>query len=109
GFRPPTAFLLWRWLPSSFLWPAYVLVVVIGTGLLLAAVTTVPVVVPLVAIYLLTLGRVSVEFLFVELWTVPLAAATFFAVERARWRWAAVLALLATAVRELAGGLLLGG
>jgi hypothetical protein len=109
AFRPPTAFLLWRSIPTSLLWPAYVLLVAVATGLLLLEVTTAPLVVPLVTIYLLALGRVSVEYLFAELWAVPLVAATLLEIDRKRWRCAAGLALVATAVRELAGGLLAGG
>jgi hypothetical protein len=109
AFRPPTAFLLWRWIPTSLLWPAYVLLVAVATGLLLLEVTTAPLVVPVVTIYLLVLGRVSVEYLFAELWAVPLVAATFLEIDRRRWWPAAGLAVAATAVRELAGGLLAGG
>jgi hypothetical protein len=109
AFRPPTAFLVWRWTPTSMLWPAYVMLVAVATGLLLLSVTTTPIVAPLVTIYLLALGRVSVEYLFVELWAVPLVAATLVEVDRRRWRAAAVFALVTTAVREISGGLLLGG
>jgi hypothetical protein len=109
AFRPPTAFLLWRWLPTSLLWPTYVVLVAVATGLLLLTLTTAPLVVPVVTIYLIALGRVSVEYLFVELWAVPLAAATLVLADRGRSRAAAACAVVATAVRELAGGLLLGG
>jgi hypothetical protein len=109
AFRPPTAYLFWRWVPTKLLWPSYVIVVAVLTGLILIRVTTTPLVVPLVTIYLLSLGRVSVEYLFAELWAVPLVAATLLEVDRKRWRLAVAFAVAATAVRELAGGLLLGG
>jgi hypothetical protein len=109
AFRPPTAFLVWRWVPTSLLWPTYVVLVAVATGLLLLGVTTTPLVVLLVTVYLLALGRVSVEYLFVELWAVPLVAASLLSFERRCWRAAAAFALVATAVRELAGGLLVGG
>jgi hypothetical protein len=109
AFRPPTAFLVWRWIPSSMLWPSYVLLVAVATGLIMLRVTTVPLAVPIVTIYLLALGRVSVEYLFVELWAVPLVAASLLQIDHHRWRLAAAFAVAATAVRELAGGLLLGG
>jgi hypothetical protein len=109
AFRPPTAFLLWRWIPTKLLWPSYVVIVAVATGLILLRVTTAPLVVPLVTIYLLALGRVSVEYLFAELWAVPLVAATLLEIDRKRWRLAAGFAVAATAVRELAGGLLAGG
>lgn len=109
AFRPPTAFLAWRWIPTSLLWPAYVIVVAVATGLLLLATTRVPLLAPLVTIYLLVLGRSGVEYLFVELWAVPCVAASLLFVERKRWGAAAAFALLATAVRELAAGLVLGG
>ncbi|MCU1450517.1 MAG: hypothetical protein JWP02_2687 [Acidimicrobiales bacterium] len=108
AFRPPTAFLLWRWIPTRLLWPSFVVAVAMVSGLLLLRVTSVPLVVPVVTIYLLTLGRAGVEYLFVELWAVPLVAAALLAVERRRWWAAAGLALVATAVRELAGVLLIG-
>jgi hypothetical protein len=109
AFRPPTAFLLWRWIPTGLLWPSFVVAVAVASGLLLLRVTTVPLVAPVVTIYLLALGRVSVEYLFVELWAVPLVAATLLAVERRRWWAAAVFAVFATAVRELAAVVLVGG
>jgi len=109
AFRPPTAFLVWRWLPASFLWPLYVLTVAVATGLLLLPSSRVPLAVPLAVIYLIALGRVSVEYLFVELWAVPCAAASFYFVDRRRSGLGAAFALLATAVRELAAGLVVGG
>jgi hypothetical protein len=109
AFRPPTAYLFWRWIPTNMLWLTYVILVAVLTGLILLRVTTVPLVVPLVTVYLLALGRVSVEYLFAELWAVPLVAATLLEIDRKRWRLAAAFAVAATAVRELAGGLLAGG
>jgi len=109
AFRPPTVYLFWRWVPTNLLWPTYVVLVAVATGLILLGATTEPFVLPLVTIYLLALGRVSVEYLFAEVWAVPLVAATVLEIDRRRWRWAAAFAVAATAVRELAGGLLAGG
>jgi hypothetical protein len=109
AFRPPTAFLVWRWIPTDLLWPAYVALVCGLTGLLLLAATRAPIAVPLVVVYLISLGRVSVEYLFVELWTVPLTAGCLLAYRQRRERLAAGLAVAATAVRELAAVLIVGG
>jgi len=109
AFRPPTAFLLWRWIPTDLLWPSFVILVAVGTSLLMLPDTSAPLAVPVVTIYLLVLGRVSVEYLFVELWAVPLVAATIWAAKRERWWLAASLGLLAAAVRELAALILVGG
>jgi hypothetical protein len=109
AFRPPTGFLLWRWIPTDLLWPAFVLAVAVATGLLMLPDTSAPLAVPVVTIYLLVLGRVSVEYLFVELWAVPLVAAAIWAAKRELWWLAASFGLLATAVRELAALILFGG
>ena len=109
AFRPPTAFLLWRWIPTNLLWPSFVVLVAVATALLMLSDTSAPLAVPVVMIYLLVLGRVSVEYLFVELWAVPLVAAAIFAAKRERWWLAALFGLFATAVRELAALILIGG
>jgi hypothetical protein len=109
AFRPPTAFLVWRWIPEGLLWPGYVVFVCAATGLLLLFASRAAIAVPIVVAYLLALGRVSVEYLFVELWTVPLTAGCLLAHQRRRDGVAAGCALVATAVRELAAPLVAGG
>jgi len=113
SFRMPTIFLVWRWLPGQApgaLWIPFVVMVGI-TGLLLVRYTTVPVVVPLVVVYLIATGRNTYSgiYLMVEFWVPPLTAATLLSWRRGRGRWAPLFALAATLVRELAGGLLVGG
>jgi hypothetical protein len=112
AFRLPTPFLVWRLLPTSLLlWLGFV-AMCFGTGLLLLRMTTAPVVVPLVVLYLLHAGRPfhhgiwSDQFLIVELWAVPAIAAVLLARERRRWWRAAAFAVVAVATRELAGALL---
>lgn len=117
AFRLPTVFLLWRVLPTGWLYPTFLAVVVIGTSFLLLFVTTRPWIVPVVTLYLVHAGRILSlrnrpqldEWLLVELWTVPLIAAFLLAAKRERWWWAAGLGAAAFGVRELAGALLVGG
>jgi hypothetical protein len=109
GYRLPTAFLLWRLLPERGLWPAYVIVVAGATALILLAGGVAPIAVLLCFLYLLILGKFSVEYLFVELWAVPLVAGAMVASVARRWWPAAGLALAATTVRELAVLLIVGG
>jgi hypothetical protein len=109
GFRPPTAFLFWRLLPEGALWPAFLVLVVGATGMILLATGVAPLAALLTVLYLLVLGRFSVEYLFVELWAVPLVAGSLAAAASRRWWLAAGLALGATAVRELAVLLIVGG
>jgi hypothetical protein len=117
AFRLPTVFLLWRVLPTGWLYPGFIAVVVIGTSFLLLFVTTRPWIVPVVTLYLAHAGRILSlrgrpqldEWLLVELWTVPVIAAFLLAVKRERWWWAAGLGAAAFLVRELAGALLVGG
>ena len=113
SFRMPTIFLVWRWLPGhppASLWIPFVAMVGI-TGLLLTGYTTAPLVVPLVVLYLLGTGRnvYSGIYLMVEFWVAPFTAATLLSWRRGRGRLAPLFAFLATVVRELAGGLLVGG
>lgn len=115
AFRPPTVFLLWRVLPSQrWVWLAFVAFVG-ATSLLLLRLTGSVLAGPLVAIYLLTTGRPHHpsgfldQYLLVEFWALPAAVGALLAVRGRRWWLAAGLALLATLVRELAGGLVVGG
>lgn len=109
GYRPPTAFLFWRVIPEDGLWPAYVVLVVGATAAVLFLGGAPAFGILLATLYLLILGRFSVEYLFVELWAVPLVAGAFVAPRRERWWLAAGLGLAATSVRELAALVLIGG
>jgi hypothetical protein len=115
AFRLPTPFLIWRLLGSPrAIWLAYVLLVG-ATARVLASATDAPLVVPLVAWYLLRAARPHNaggfvdQYLIVELWTVPFIAGAIAASLRRRWWAAAALALVATSIRELAALLILGG
>jgi hypothetical protein len=115
AYRLPVPFLLWRLLGSArAIWLVYVSLVA-ATVLVLARLTEAPVVLPLVAWYLLRAARPHNaegfvdQYLVVELWTVPFVAGAMLASLRRRWWLAAGLALVATAFRELSGLVLLGG
>lgn len=113
SFRPPTLFLLWRLLPGRpphALWVPFVLMVAV-TAVLLAMYTTAPVVVPLVALYLLASGRHTYGgiYLMVELWVPVFTAAVLLCWRQRRRRVAAAFAFVAFAVRELTAGLLVAG
>jgi hypothetical protein len=109
GYRPPTAYLLWRWLPHAALWPAYAMLVAASAGLVLLLLARNPWGPLLATVYLLALGSHAVEYLFTELWVVPLVAAAFVARRRGREALGAAMALTATAVRELAVTAIVGG
>jgi hypothetical protein len=113
SFRTPTIFLLWRWLPGSppgSLWIPFVVMVGV-TGMLLVRYTTAPLVIPAVVLYLIITARTTYGgiYLMVEFWAAPFTAATLVAWRCGRPRRAAGFALAAFLVRELTGGLLLGG
>ena len=108
SFRTPYLFLLLRGVPPSLLYPAFLALVVGGTSAFLLRTTRRPLLVVPVAAYLLLAGRTpggatGVEgWLLVELWTVPLLAASTWAWKRERW-WASALTLAAAVlIRELA-------
>lgn len=114
AFRMPTAFLVWRWLPGAHArWLVYVAMVLVVCACLVSA-TTAPWIVPGVALHLLRFGRPHDaagwidQYLLVELWTLPAIAGAFLAWRRGRPALAAVLAVVATAVRELAALLVVG-
>jgi hypothetical protein len=115
AFRTPTVFLLWRWLPGQHaVWLVFVALVALSALLILDLSTSV-LAAPLVALYLLRLARPYVggawfdQYLVVELWVVPAVVGMVMAWRRDHHWLAAGLALLATAIRELAVLLLIGG
>jgi hypothetical protein len=115
AFRMPMVFLVWRILPGPrAIWLLFVGLVAV-TALLFLDLTSAPIIVPFVAWYLLNAARPHIggawvdQDLIVELWVVPFAAGVLWAWRRTRWGTAAVLAAVATLVRELAAGLVAGG
>lgn len=108
SFRQPLPFLLWRWIPTDLLYPAFLLVVVTSTCLLLMRRTEHPIAVLPVAGFLLLAGRNPAAltdpldgWLLVEFWAIPLLAASSLAWRRGRWSVAAGAATAAALVREL--------
>jgi hypothetical protein len=114
AFRTPFAFLAWRWLPGAGgRWLAYVAVVVLVCGLLVST-TNAPWVAPIVALYLLRFGRPHYasgwidQYLLVELWALPAVVGAIVAWRVGRTGVATGLAVVASAVRELAVLLVIG-
>lgn len=117
GYRIPTAFLVWRWIPLDMLYGAFLVGVVATSALLVARLARNPVSIVAVTAYLLVAGRsidgyegVGVEsWMLVELWLVPLAIGAVVAWRAERDWLSAGLALAATLLRETAAVLLVGG
>jgi hypothetical protein len=116
SFRTPTTFLLWRVLPQTFLYTAFLLLIVIATSLLLLWLTEHPLLVLPVTLYLLDAGttysRATKTFtdgyLLQELWVLPFVVGWLLAWRQQRWVLASTLATAAVLVRELAILLLVG-
>ncbi len=114
GYRIPTAFLVWRWIPVGWLWGTFLLVAVGGATWAahrLARTAWAPVAVTL---FMLLAGRSIGTFGFdswmlVEIWLVPVALASTVAWRGERDWLAAFLALGATLLRETAAVFLIGG
>ena len=115
AFRMPTVFLIWRWLPNTqAIWLLFVAMVVV-TALITFRITRFQFVAPVLALLLLTTGKMLSgsqwlnQFAVVELWAAPASVATLLAWKRERKASAAWFALLAFAIRELAAGMLVFG
>ena len=115
SFRTPYLALFLRWIPTGLLWPTFLLLVVGVTTACFLRTTRHPLAVLPVTLYLLMAGRMpafggGVEgWLLVELWTIPLLAASTLAWRRQRWWAAAGTAAAATLIRELAAPVLVIG
>jgi hypothetical protein len=111
SFRMPTIYLVWRWLPAPpALWIVFVMMVG-ATTLLLWSRTTAPLAAVVACVYLLGAGRQLFTglWLMVEFWPLLPAAGFVWAWRLERWRAAAVFAVVAFLIRELAAGLVVGG
>jgi hypothetical protein len=115
AFRPPTTFLLWRFIGSdSLVWLLYLFICAL-TGVLAASLAKQPLFGILVAVYMLTLGMFLrngqwiAQFTTSELWALPAMFGASLAVKHRQWWLAAALALCAATVRETAGTLLIVG
>jgi hypothetical protein len=115
SYRLPYLFEVLRFVPEAWLLAVFALVVVIGTGVLLAAATDRPLAAVPVTAFLLVAARNprlldGIEsWMLVELWTVPLLALSYWGWRRDR-PWVAALAAAAAALtRELAWPVLLLG
>jgi hypothetical protein len=108
GMRLPTVFLLWRVVGGLHaVWLLYLALVVVGTAVAAILLVRSPLLAALPALYLFRLGRDAYPL--PELWAVPFVAWTMAATAANRPRLAAALATVATAIRELAFPMLLGG
>jgi hypothetical protein len=109
AFREPAPFLLWRWLPSSALFVAFLAVVVL-TVWLLAKASRSPFSALAAGAFLLLASRTTItEWMLVELWCAPLIAGCILAWKQQRAWAAAALAAGVFLVRETALPLLLAG
>ena len=110
GFRMPTPFLVWRWLPEDALWGIFVVGVVLVTTWLMLWMTRYPLVVAPITLYLLWVSHGEFEsWLHPEWWVLPLIAGALLAHQRDRPVLAAALAAGACGVREIAFLLVIGG
>lgn len=117
AYRLPGIFLFWRLFPTSWLFGAFVVVVVLGTTYLLARASKTPWAALPVGLYLMAAGRIPwaeagafrETWALVEYWTVPLLAGGLLCWRRRQWWWAAALITLAALTREVTAPLLLGG
>jgi hypothetical protein len=108
GMRLPTVFLLWRLVGGLHaVWLLYLALVVVGTTVAAILLVRSPLLAALPALYLFRLGRDAYPL--TELWAVPFIAWAMAATAANRPRLAAVLATVATAIRELAFPMLVGG
>ena len=103
--RQPFLFVVWRFIPSSLLWPAFILMVTI-TCVVLLTITEHPNAVLPVAAYLLLSGHIPTavpveQWLLVELWAVLPLAASIACWQRRRHAAAAAFAVVACSIREL--------
>jgi hypothetical protein len=109
SFRTPYLFLLLHLLPLNLLYPAFLVLVVGGTTVILMHTTDHPFAVLPVTLYLLVAGRTpggqhgGLEgWLLVEIWVVPLVALCMWGWKREKW-WASALAAAgAVLIREIA-------
>ena len=110
AFRQPAIFLLWRWVPASALFLAFVALVVVLTGVLLAKASESTIAGLAAGLFLLAASRTTItEWLLVEFWCAPLVAAAALAWKRERWWSAAAAAGCAVLLRETAVLLLVAG
>jgi hypothetical protein len=108
GMRLPTVFLLWRVVGGLHaVWLLYLALVVVGTTVAAILLVRCPLLAALPALYLYRLGRDAYPL--TELWAVPFVAWAMAATAANRPRLAAALATVATAIRELAFPMLIGG
>jgi hypothetical protein len=109
AFREPTVFLLWRIIPTTWLFGLFVVIVAI-TAVLLAKASVRPVVALAPALYLIVASRTTVtEWMHVEFWALPLLAGALLAWQRQRWWLSAALGGGAVLVRETAVPFLVAG
>ncbi len=100
AFRPPTAFVLWRWLPSDrYMWMLFLALVVVATAAM-ASVVRAPYCALLFAGYLIVVGMDGYSS--PDLWAVPLMAIGLALAWHRRPLPALAVLLLATTFRELA-------
>ncbi len=107
GFREPAIFLVWRLLPTSALFIAFLAMIVLTTYLL-AKISVRPAAAIVPGVFLILASRTTItEWLLVEFWTLPFLVGSLVAWKRERWWTAAALAATAIALRETAAPLLL--
>ena len=100
AFRLPTAFLLWRWLPTDHLvWVGFLVLVVAATAAMAWTVRE-PLCALLFAGYLIVVGTDGYSA--PELWAAPLIAIGFALAMRGRTLTAVAVLLVASSMRELA-------
>jgi hypothetical protein len=108
GMRLPTVFLLWRLVGGLHaVWLLYLALVVVGTTVAAILLVRSPLLAALPALYLFRLGRDAYPL--TELWAVPFVAWAMAATAANRPRLSAALSTVATAIRELAFPILVGG
>lgn len=115
GYRMPTTFLLWRWLPSGdAVWAAFVVMSSV-TGLIAMRLVRWPPLAVLVVVYMLSIGMWreegvwTAQFMTTELWALPAMMGAILASTKRLWAVTAALCLLAFLIRETAAPLLLAG
>ena len=114
GYRIPTAFLIWRWIPPSWLWGVFLVGVVGSTAVLCQRLARTPWSPIVVTLFMLFAGRSAGglgldSWMLVELWLVPFAVGCVLAWRNGQDVLAAGLALTATMFREIAAVFLIGG
>jgi hypothetical protein len=114
GFRAPTIFLVWRWIPDELLYATYLVAIVGLTALLFSrAVPNRPVaglvgVVPLVLVARYLYEPHYEAWMLCEAWALPALAGAVLAWSRRRDGVAAALLTMAVLIREIAGLALIG-